>query len=207
MGRKRQVVDSCASLPTGDLDPSVWQAVLQQLERAAKRNYPHFYGRRASADELHDICYDILLRLISSRIFLRLANGELRDGAEAKLRAFIRKTTRNYLLDRVRKMRERIPITADLRVVFPQDYEREILEEEIRRAACRLGPRERMLFELLFEEALEIEAIACGLNLKIESVYVLKHRILKRLREMIATDEPLDLHDASHARSAKNSAR
>lgn len=105
MGRKRQVVDSCASLSTMDLDQSIWQSTLQEIERAAKRHYPRFYGRRASADELHDICYDILLRLISSGNFLRLANGKLRGEAEAKLRAFIHKTTKNYLVDRAGRAR------------------------------------------------------------------------------------------------------
>lgn len=88
-----------------DLDQSIWQSTLQEIERAAKRHYPRFYGRRASADELHDICYDILLRLISSGNFLRLANGKLRGEAEAKLRAFIHKTTKNYLVDRAGRAR------------------------------------------------------------------------------------------------------
>lgn len=140
-----------------------------------------------------DICQDVMLSF--TRRYL--AGGY--DSAQGRLRSFLWRIAQCRVVDHLRKQRrdlhigdrtsggsplDELPSPDQLEQLWHEEWQRFVLHaclDEVRRQVQEQTYR---AFDLYFQQGWTPEEVASHLDISVNSVYLAKNRVLKRLREL-----------------------
>lgn len=128
---------------------------------------------------------------IFSRIFLALLEKDcrrlrnFRGQNEQSFCAYIREISFNFSIDFLRKQRHFIEYETIQYYISEEKYYNMVEKNDIKKTIGifveNLPERQRYLYNLIYEEGVELKKIAKDMNLKLNAIYQLKTRMIKNL--------------------------
>ena len=145
-----------------------------------------YYNYSVDEDEVSDICQQIMLLLIEDH-HRRL---RLFDSRKSCLQTWLNSVVRHHISNYIRRQRKTLSLDElpPGSVTCPPTQEDFIiLKDRNRRLEANLGKlskRDQRIIQLIYIEGLSAMEVASEMRIKVGLVYWLKHRIIKRLRDL-----------------------
>lgn len=179
-------------------DPDAWQ---EFVRRYRPRIYDYCLAFPLQPTDAEDVTQEVLCRLLK-----KLPTFEY--DRDRSFRAWLKTVTRHvlcdFLADRSRllgsgdsevvRMLESVPGREGLAQQLEEEYDRELLEEALRRARARVSVRHWEAFHWTALTGLSGAEAAARLGMLVATVYTAKCKVQKIVREELQALEGLALH-------------
>jgi len=191
--KDRQLIDRCVA---GDREAAErFVRTYSNLIYGSVQQILRSKNVRFVTQDVEDLHHEVFLKLFENGC-KKLDQFEGRNGCSLKtwLRVVCVRIVLNHLRNnRIGSLRnrpfnlslEQIPELWDGNETALQQLEknerRKLLEEGVR----RLSPKERQVFEMGRIKGFSSDEIAADMNLSVQNVYTIKHRAIKKLKEML----------------------
>jgi RNA polymerase sigma-70 factor (ECF subfamily) len=174
-------------------DPKAWEDFVVRYRRPI---YAFCLARSLQPADAEDVTQQVLARL-------RLKLRDFRYDPKRKFRAWLRTVSRHILSDflaaqprdgaigdsKIGDMLERVEAREELAGQLEAEFDRELLDEAVRRVRVRVPDRHWDAFRLTMIEGLSGAEAAARLDMLVATVYTAKSKVKKLVREEIGRIE------------------